>query len=340
MMSPYHFQDLLNVSRSTTHRIETGEKTHFEKMQGLLNEALQSNTTLLQLVTEIHSKLHASIMATPPQAEKCVSPSISKPKTLSFEAMGPQKMNFLGAVPPFTNVALMAIAPFPDASDDYYPKPSIEPYAMKTKSLSKKHIAPYIAPNLTPKQLTEHLPAPIIALNNRRVATGLKEFEEFKAKNARLKQLHKPSFLTLDKPSLPQLHDGLTFIFRPFTVKMGNQARNALDERKNEIVRWTHGFDQFLNSWQSQTIPSSSRSEAVGLEAKQNDAVDLLVHLNELIEQSDWKLRKLFYNASTQAQIDDVLDKLQTVSKSVRVEKAVEEFEDERAEWVSEYEGG
>jgi hypothetical protein len=77
----------------------------------------------------------------------------------------------------------------------------------------------------------------------------------------------------------------------------------------------------------------------VELKAEQNEAVDLLVHLNELIEKADGKMRKLFYDASTQARIDSVLDKLQTVSKSVRVQKEVEEFEDEKAEWAGEYEG-
>ena len=240
---------------------------------------------------------------------------------------------------PFANVALMTIAPSPNVTDDDTLKPSIEPHAMKMEFHSKKHIAPYILPNPTPKQLTEHLPAPIIALNKRRQDTGRKEFEKFKAKNAPSKLLHRPSFFTLDVPALPQLRDGLTYIFRPFTLKTGSKARNALDERKNEIVRWTQGFDHFLSSWLSQTIPSSSCSVVVELKAEQNEAVDLLVHLNELIEKADGKMRKLFYDASTQARIDSVLDKLQTVSKSVRVQKEVEEFKDEKAEWAGEYEG-
>ena len=311
-------------------------------MQGLLNQALQSNATLLQLVTEIHNKLHSSIMATSPQVEENMSSSMQPRTHLSLGAggaMGRQKMNFPRFDSSSDHIALMAIAQFPDATDHDNSKTSIEPRAMKMESSSKRHIAPYFDPNPTPKQLTEHLPASIIALNNRRQVTGLKEFEEFKAKNAAPKQLHMPSFLTLDVPSLPQLRDGLTYIFRPFTSMKSNQARNALEERKKEIVRWTHGFDHFLNSWQSQAIPSSSCSEEVGLGPKQNDVVDLFVHLNGLVEKADGKMRKLFYDASTQAQIDNVLDKLQTVSKSVRVQKEVEEFEDEKAEWVGEFEG-
>lgn len=339
VVSLCHFQDLLFL-RSTTHRVEIGEKARFEKTQGLLNQALLSNTTLLELVTEIHNKLHTLNTTPSLQVEEKVSPLIPEPRTLPFRgltpsaggAMGPQKMNIPQLESPFANVALMTITQFPDATYDDNPKPSVEPYAMTMEWPNKRQIAPYIVPNATPKQLMKQLPAPIIELNNRRQITGLKEFEEFKAKNVPPKQVHRPSFLALDVRTLPQLHDGLTYIFRPFSLKTGSQARNALDERKKEIVRWTHGFDHLLNSWLSQTIPSSSYLE------EQNNVVDLLVHLNELIEKTDGKMRKLFYDASTQAQIDGVLDKLQTVSKSVRVQKEVEEFEDEKAEWVGEYE--
>ena len=151
--------------------------------------------------------------------------------------------------------------------------------------------------------------------------------------------LHISSFLTLDVLALAQLHDGLIYIFRPFISRTGSQARLALDERKSEIVRWTHGLDHFLNSWTSQSTSSSSGSED-GFRAKLHDVVELLVHLNELIEKSDGKMKKLFYQASIQAEIDNVLDKLHTVSKSVRVQKEVDEFRDEKEEWLGEYGGG
>jgi len=232
------------------------------------------------------------------------------------------------------NIALMAITQTPNPTDDN--STLFETHTEAMKAHSKKYIAPYIVPHPTPK-LPKNLPGPIIELNNRRQSTGLKEFEEYKAKNALPKQLPRPSFLTLEVPALPQLHDGLTYIFRSFISRTGSQARLALDERKSEIVRWTHGLDHSLNSWTS--LPSSSDSKE-GFQPKLNDAVELLVHLNGLIGKSDVKMKKLFYEASTLGQIDNVLDKLQTVSKSVRVQKEVEEFEDERKEWLGECEGG
>jgi hypothetical protein len=55
--------------------------------------------------------------------------------------------------------------------------------------------------------------------------------------------------------------------------------------------------------------------------------------LNELVEKSDDRMKMLFYQSTEYAGIHGVLDKLQTVSKSVRVMKEIEEFEDVKEEW-------
>ena len=44
-------------------------------------------------------------------------------------------------------------------------------------------------------------------------------------------------------------------------------------------------------------------------------------------------MKRLFYQSAEYAGIHGVLDKLQTVSKSVRVMKEIEEFEDVKEEW-------
>jgi len=61
--------------------------------------------------------------------------------------------------------------------------------------------------------------------------------------------------------------------------------------------------------------------------------VDLLVRLNGLIDGSDDRMKRVFYQGTEQGEIDEVLDKLQRVTKSVRGMKEVEEFEDVRGEW-------
>ena len=61
--------------------------------------------------------------------------------------------------------------------------------------------------------------------------------------------------------------------------------------------------------------------------------VELLVHLNEWIEKSEAKMKRQIYQGAEQAGIDHILDKLQTISRSVRTMKEVEEFRDEWEEW-------
>ena len=61
--------------------------------------------------------------------------------------------------------------------------------------------------------------------------------------------------------------------------------------------------------------------------------VDFLICLNRSVEKSDDRMKRLFYQSVEYAGIHGVLDKLQTVSKSVRVMKEIEEFEDVKEEW-------
>jgi len=46
-------------------------------------------------------------------------------------------------------------------------------------------------------------------------------------------------------------------------------------------------------------------------------------------------MKRLFHQGKDQAGIDDVLDELQTASRSVRLLKEIEEFHDVRGEWKS-----
>ena len=63
----------------------------------------------------------------------------------------------------------------------------------------------------------------------------------------------------------------------------------------------------------SQSLPSVPEHAMPG---KQSELVNLMVHLNEVIERNDGDMRDSFYQTSAQAQIDKVFNKLQTLSKS------------------------
>jgi hypothetical protein len=192
------------------------------------------------------------------------------------------------------------------------------------------HPAPALKPE-SGKQARQ-LPAAIVLLNERRQSTGAKGFKDFQEKYHPPKPPSKPSFLTLEIPTVPQLLDGLDYIFRPSPPATIRQTVANRDERKREILRWTEALDHLLNSWVSESISSPSASKEAK-QARGNDMVDLLVRLNRLIDESDDKMKRVFYQGTAQGEIDGVLDKLQRVLKSVRGMKEVEEFEGERGEW-------
>ncbi|KAF2178127.1 hypothetical protein K469DRAFT_695763 [Zopfia rhizophila CBS 207.26] len=172
------------------------------------------------------------------------------------------------------------------------------------------------------------LPSSIVELNNMRQITALKEFQVFKLKYSKPTELVKPAFLYLQAPDLAQLREGLRYIFRPLPVGGTDQARIESHERKSEVVRWADGFSQYIKG----VLRNNDQSH--------NGQVDLLVDLNGAIEKSDWKMRGLFYQASEQARLEEMLDRLQASLKSVRVMKEIEEFQDAKEEWVDSYEGG
>jgi hypothetical protein len=59
----------------------------------------------------------------------------------------------------------------------------------------------------------------------------------------------------------------------------------------------------------------------------------LLGALNEAVENSSRGMRQLFYETSDSSGFATALDQVQTISKSVRVMKEIEEFEDAKEEW-------
>jgi hypothetical protein len=239
--------------------------------------------------------------------------------------------------PHFSPVALMAKNPLRNTTDKISTPRGL--FAMPPEPPSDDLVAgrhPALAPKPESGKQARQLPAAIVLLNDRRHSTGAKGFKDFQEKyhppKPPSKPPSKPSFLTLEIPTVPQLLDGLDYIFRPFPPATIRQTVANRDERKKEILRWTEALDHLLNSWVSEPISSPPASKEAK-QAKGNAMVDLLVRLNGLIDESDDRMKRVFYQCTEQGEIDGVLDKLQRVSKSVRGMKEVEEFEGVRGGW-------
>ncbi|KAI4610815.1 hypothetical protein J4E80_007843 [Alternaria sp. BMP 0032] len=166
--------------------------------------------------------------------------------------------------------------------------------------------------------LTRHveLPAATVALNNERRAFGAREYEAFKQRYAKPKKFLKPTFLTSVAPTNQELQDSIPHIFQSTA-----EGKQQTQELKNEMTRWTHEFSHFVDDGNA---TQNTRDENV---------LTLLGALNEAIDSSSGKKRQLFYETSDSAGFTTMLGQIETVSKSVRVMKEIEEFQDVREEW-------
>lgn len=315
-------------------------------MQKLQNHALQSNTSLLQLVQEIRTLLLPEESArSPPAAETPApkpspyQPEIVQNRQLTPEITGGGRLHHRAShsiSPHYSSFAIKAASrPLDFSAHDI--SPSFGSLPTRHNDFTAKRAAVTHRP-LTRKPPLE-LPAAIAELNIKRQSSGSKAFSEYRKKNFLRKPPGKPSFLTLEVPTPFQLRDGLGYIFRPFPQTTARQATLDRDERKKEVLRWTHGLEHLLDCWMTEPISVSLESEG-GKQAKLDDTVELLVGVNGSIEKCDDKMKRLFYQGTEQAGIDGVLQKLQTVSKSVRAMKEVEEFEDARDDWKDSQNGG
>lgn len=158
------------------------------------------------------------------------------------------------------------------------------------------------------------LPVATVELNNERRCFGAKEYEAFIRRYAQPKRVPKPSFLTSIMPTSQELQACIPYIFQS-TV----EGKQQMQELRNEINRWTKGFSRFI-------------SHKASPREKDECFLMLLGALNEAVENSSRGTRQLFYETSDSSGFATALDQVQTISKSVRVMKEIEEFEDAKEE--------
>lgn len=158
-------------------------------------------------------------------------------------------------------------------------------------------------------------------LNASRRAIGAREYEDFKQQHNPPKQVQKPSFLELTAPTIHGLQDCIPYIFAS-----SPDGKQQTHELKSEMERWMQGFSHFVRNNKPDAVSDT------GLLA-------LLATLNGAIEKSAISVRRLFYDMSDSAGLFTTLDQILAVSKSVRVMKEIEEFQDARQEWEDDRRG-
>jgi hypothetical protein len=162
----------------------------------------------------------------------------------------------------------------------------------------------------------------IETLNAARQMVGAKQLETFIQNHT--KERSSPAETGASKSM--KLKTQLSLIFRPFRFNESAERGDlAYDVRRHEVSLWVLELKQWLA-----TGASLSKSR---IPVWRKKSLDLLVHLNELVYGSNDTLRKIFYEASSSAQIDSVLEQLQSTSDSVRIAKEIEEFASEREDW-------
>ncbi|KAF2021492.1 hypothetical protein BU24DRAFT_21569 [Aaosphaeria arxii CBS 175.79] len=203
----------------------------------------------------------------------------------------------------------------PEPTDDiitYRGQPEIQEYRVMYSKMPRP--APPAPRAITPPQAPELDPS-IVTLNQLRQVVAKKETEAFKKKHTKVA---KPSFLTVAAPSIPQLNSGLQYLFQPASeIRTGRNKADA--EWDHDVLRWMEGFNQFVRGG-----------------AKDPVVIDLLVALNKAMEQCSSRRKAMFYGAADRVDFMDHLDTLQDNTKSVRVMKEIEEFQDVRDDWEDE----
>ncbi|EUC44955.1 hypothetical protein COCMIDRAFT_37284 [Bipolaris oryzae ATCC 44560] len=160
-----------------------------------------------------------------------------------------------------------------------------------------------------------------IDLNARRRAFGEDEYEAFRQRHPTEEKARKPSFLTPATPTMKDLYDGILYLFGSLP-----EGKQKTDELKFETERWIQGLSLLVKN----TTPDAKSD---------NGFLHLLQTLNRTVEGSAKSVRGLFYEVSGSAGLLDALDQVSATSKSVRVMKEIEDFQDAKEEWEDDHGG-
>jgi hypothetical protein len=161
------------------------------------------------------------------------------------------------------------------------------------------------------------LPSSVTLLNNARRAFATQEFDLYRRRHL---IVTKPAFLQTATPDAAQLRSGLEYVSRSLLTDPATKLCAAHIERSEEIKGWIQGFHRYVRAW----IKKKSQSE---------ELIELLIAMNEVIDRAKANVKTPFYQSCVQERMATVLEELQKGSKSVRIMKELEEFDDAWEEW-------
>lgn len=131
------------------------------------------------------------------------------------------------------------------------------------------------------------------------------------------------------RPTVHELEQGLRHIFCSTSRNSSCQDGSTRQHLATTITRWTKGLSGLLQTHYQAISTVNTIAQSVSA-THQTSYVGLLSSLNQMLEDTNNDVRRLFYESSYEAGIDSTFNKLLKISKSVRIEKEVTEFQDER----------
>lgn len=169
---------------------------------------------------------------------------------------------------------------------------------------------------LPSRPIKQELPSSTMALNNERKAFAAKEYAAFIARYPTQSTITPtPVVPSLSIPTLEQLRLSIPTMFQPLL-----SGKLETQQRSRDINCWIECFSALVHQQKSQTEQKET-----------NEAfLQLLIKLNEHLEKSEMKMKQLFFDISNKVGLQSALDELLKTTKSVRLMKEVEEFEDMR----------
>ncbi|OAL33501.1 hypothetical protein AYO20_07187 [Fonsecaea nubica] len=328
--------------RSATEKIHAHNKVQAEKIQQYHDDMVKSNSSLALFVEEMHSMMLEPTRTTPHSARMDVENSFGGPSGLAAEppppTVGPKSVSspvirsvaahrvpfgLSGTISTFAGMATSSIPPVVPRHT-----PSLYFRAMPAVDAGTTAPPPVIRHRIPPKPRRE-LPPEIVAINIKRQTQGAKALADLKQSLAPKPQ---PSFLKPVVPTVPQLSEGLEYIFSPLPRSTSRQLEAVRRMRIRELELWIQSLDHLISSSAMSYTPSTNKAP-VTVSDQCTDLVGLLAEMNKAIESSSENMRDMVYEGFSAARVDHVLDKVLAWTKSIRVQKEVEEFLEERSDW-------
>jgi hypothetical protein len=276
-----------------------------EKIQFLHDQTLHSNASLVKLVEDIRTMMteshHKPRMPTawPPYRSSFKEPYGSDPNAMEWFA-----------TPASINKPVQPTLPSPGSGTR----------------------ATQVSGGQRPVQLSPQL----LKVNKERSVVGQMEFAHFRRQNVgstyTTDSSHKRSFgpfLDAEPTTVAQLVAEFESVVISASATKRSRSGNDGNLLAQRIIWWLQGFEKIIGAWaQAPTVMKEEK------QLRQNQALKVMLALNDNVERADCSLRKEMYAAVECGGIGSVFEKLRNCLCSVMIEKEIERFSDEKESWL------